>query len=130
MVRMQEQVNKAMPNSKTHNEKKNNLTTSKKRRFTLLNFSFFILAISLIALCNQIYTSIFLPYSGYGDADMEYLAKELPESLSAGDLTHFHSKEKAFEQEAPNLSWGLSAAFDRGDGIFERPYAPAETSRI
>jgi len=75
---------------------------------------------------TQIYRTVFQPYIGYGDADMGYLEKELPESLSAGDLTHFHSKEKAFEQEAPNLPWGLSAAFDRGDGIFERPYAPAE----
>jgi len=119
-------VNRAMPNSNTHNEELNNLTSNKKSKFTLLNLGFLVLAMCLIVLCSQIYTSIFKPYIGYGDADMGYLAKELPESLSAGDLTHFHSKEKAFEQEAPNLSWGLSAAFDRGDGIFERPYAPAE----
>jgi CxxC motif-containing protein (DUF1111 family) len=98
----------------------------KKSKFTLLRFGIFALIICLGFLIRQLYLTIFLPYSGYGDADMSYLAKELPASLSAGDLTHFHSKEKAFEQEAPNLSWGLSAAFDRGDGIFERPYAPAE----
>lgn len=115
-----------MPNSNTKNEIKNNFATGKKSKLTLLNLGLFVLAISAIIFCRQAYISIFLPYSGYGDADMSYLEKELPASLSAGDLTHFHSKDKAFEQEAPNLSWGLSAAFDRGDGIFERPYAPAE----
>ncbi|NRA56276.1 MAG: c-type cytochrome [Gammaproteobacteria bacterium] len=85
-----------------------------------------VLLISVAVLARQIYISIYMPYTGYGDADMSYLTRELAASLSAGDLTHFHSKDKAFEQEAPNLSWGLSAAFDRGDGIFERPFAPAQ----
>ncbi|MGL1958165.1 MAG: thiol oxidoreductase [Colwellia sp.] len=100
--------------------------STNKSKFTLLRLGLSILVICLFFLGRQIVITVFLPFSGYGDADMSYLAKELPESLSAGDLTHFHSKEKAFEQEAPNLSWGLSAAFDRGDGIFERPYAPAQ----
>lgn len=104
----------------------NSKINSKKSEFTLLRMGLVVLAICLFLLGRQIYITVFLPYTGYGGADMSYLAKELPESLSAGDLTHFHSKEKAFEQEAPNLSWGLSAAFDRGDGVFERPYAPAE----
>ncbi|MDP7593345.1 MAG: di-heme oxidoredictase family protein [Litorilituus sp.] len=102
------------------------ITTDIQSKYTLLRLGLVILAICLLFLGRQIYTTVFLPFTGYGDADMSYLDKELPASLSAGDLTHFHSKEKAFEQEAPNLSWGLSAAFDRGDGIFERPYAPAQ----
>ncbi|NQY88918.1 MAG: thiol oxidoreductase [Colwellia sp.] len=103
-----------------HNDKQ------KQSKFTLLRFGIFVLVICLGFLLRQVIITVYMPFTGYGDADMSYLDKELPESLSAGDLTHFHSKEKAFEQEAPNLSWGLSAAFDRGDGIFERPYAPAE----
>lgn len=86
------------------------------------------LAIALSTLGYQAYQSYWLPYDGYGDADMSYLQTELPESLSGGDLTHFHSKEMAFEQEAPNLSWGLSAAFDRGDGVFERAFTPSLAS--
>lgn len=86
------------------------------------------LLISLTALCLQFYKSFIKPYDGYGDADMSYLKSELPASLSAGDATHFHSKDKAFEQETPNLSWGLSASFDRGDGVFERAFTPSLTS--
>lgn len=86
------------------------------------------LVMSLGALLYQSYQSLWLPYSGYGDADMRYLQQELPESLSGGDLTHFHSGGMAFEQEAPNLSWGLSAAFDRGDGVFERAFTPSQTN--
>jgi len=94
--------------------------------FTFLRFALVILVIFLLVFIRQFYITVVTPFNGYGDADMSYIDKELPESLSAGDLTHFHSQGKAFEQEAPNLSWGLSAAFDRGDGIFERPYAPAQ----
>ncbi len=87
-----------------------------------------VLVLSLSVLVYQAYQSFWLPYDGYGDADMSYLNNELPTSLSGGDLTHFHSKEMAFEQEAPNLSWGLSAAFDRGDGVFERAFTPSIAS--
>ncbi|MCO4759492.1 MAG: thiol oxidoreductase [Oceanospirillaceae bacterium] len=80
------------------------------------------------ALAFQAYQSLWLPFDGYGDADMNYLQQELPASLSGGDLTHFHSQGMAFEQEAPNLSWGLSAAFDRGDGVFERAFTPSVAS--
>ncbi len=86
-----------------------------------------VLAFVLINLIYQSYQFFVVPYSGYGDADMSYLDDELPASLSAGDTTHFHSGPMAFEQEVPNLSWGLSAAFDRGDGIFERPFDPAQS---
>lgn len=95
------------------------------KKFTFFRVGLFVLAIALITFIRQFYITVVAPFSGYGDADMSYLDKELPSSLSAGDLTHFHSKGMAFEQEAPNLSWGLSAAFDRGDGVFERPYSPA-----
>lgn len=93
-----------------------------------LKIGLVILVIALSALDYQIYRSLWLPYDGYGDADMSYLDKEDPRSLSAGDLTHFHSGSMAFEQEAPNLSWGLSAAFDRGDGVFERAFSPSVPS--
>lgn len=92
---------------------------------SLLKAGFTVLTLAIGALAYQAYQSFWLPYNGYGEAKMDYLSKELPASLSGGDLTHFHSAEKAFEQEAPNLSWGLSAAFDRGDGIFERSFTPA-----
>jgi len=96
-----------------------------KKKVTFLHFGLLVLICCSIVLIRQIFMTLYLPYTGYGNANMTYLEQELPESLSAGDLTHFHSKEKAFEQEAPNLSWGLSAAFDRGDGVFERPFLPA-----
>ncbi len=86
------------------------------------------LGVAVSALAVQAYKSYWQPYDGYGDADMSYLDRELPASLSGGDLTHFHSGGMAFEQEAPNLSWGLSAAFDRGDGVFERAFTPSVES--
>jgi len=96
-----------------------------RKFFTLFHLGLLVLAICSVIFLRQYYITVVSPYSGYGDADMGYLDKELAASLSAGDLTHFHSQGMAFEQEAPNLSWGLSAAFDRGDGIFERPYSPS-----
>ncbi len=99
--------------------------SQKPKSFTLFRLGLLILFIALVVLIRQAYITYVTPFIGYGDADMSYLDKELPASLSAGDLTHFHSQGMAFEQEAPNLPWGLSAAFDRGDGVFERPYAPA-----
>jgi CxxC motif-containing protein (DUF1111 family) len=91
----------------------------------VLRLSLVVLALALGGLGYQAYHSFVLPYGGYGDKGMGYLANEDPRSLSGGDLTHFHSGRKAFEQEAPNLSWGMSAAFDRGDGVFERPFTEA-----
>lgn len=101
------------------------MKTQAEKPSVLLKIGIPVLALSLAALAYQSYKSIWLPYSGYGDESMAYLQKELPASLSAGDLTHFHSGGMAFEQEAPNLSWGLSAAFDRGDGIFEKGFSPS-----
>lgn len=104
------------------------ITPEKASLSPLLKVGLIGLALSVSVLLYQAYLSYWLPYDGYGDADMSYLEKELPASLSGGDLTHFHSKEMAFEQEAPNLSWGLSAAFDRGDGVFERAFTPSIAS--
>ncbi len=103
----------------------NNVLTQDKKWLTFFNISLAILLVCTVVFLTQAYKSYLSPFTGYGDVDMSYLDKELPESLSAGDLTHFHSGPMAFEQEAPNLAWGISAAFDRGDGIFERPYTPA-----
>jgi CxxC motif-containing protein (DUF1111 family) len=94
----------------------------------ILRLSSIVLIVAISALAYQFYHSLIVPYMAYGEADMSYLDNENPRSLSAGDLTHFHSGRKAFEQEAPNLPWGLAAAFDRGDGIFERPFTPSVTS--
>jgi len=75
----------------------------------------------------QAYKTFWEPYADYGDPDvMGYLEKENPKSLSGGDATHFHSTSgETFAQEVPNLGWGYSAAFDRGDGFFERPLKAA-----
>ena len=121
---MPQQVNSKMSGS--HLDTAIEVNTVIKTRFNLLHLGLVVLTICTAMLLRQAYIAYWQPYTGYGDADMSYLDKELPASLSAGDLTHFHSRGMAFEQEAPNLSWGLSAAFDRGDGVFERPYAPAE----
>lgn len=107
--------------SKTFKEPTEKQTTG----FSLFRLGLIVLFIAVIALIRQAYITYITPFIGYGDANMSYLDNELLESLSAGDLTHFHSKGMAFEQEAPNLPWGISAAFDRGDGVFERPYTPA-----
>ena len=93
--------------------------------FSFINISIVILIVCLVIFLAQAYKTYLMPFTAYGEADMSYLDNELLASLSAGDLTHFHSGPMAFEQEAPNLPWGISAAFDRGDGIFERPYSPA-----
>ncbi|MBF6057376.1 di-heme oxidoreductase family protein [Thiomicrorhabdus heinhorstiae] len=94
----------------------------------VLIISLFGLGVALLALLVQAYRSYVVPFEGYGEASMNYLEKEDPRSLSGGDLTHFHSGKLAYEQEAPNLSWGLSAAFDRGDGVFERTVTPSVPS--
>lgn len=101
---------------------------SPNRTSWVLKGGLVVLPVALAALGYQSYLSYIAPFDGYGDADMSYLQQELPESLSAGDLTHFHSGGMAFEQETPNLSWGLSAAFDRGDGVFERAFTPSVPS--
>ena len=92
----------------------------------ILRAGIVVLAISCTVLMVEAYKHYILPYQAYGDKSMDYLKKEFPKSLSGGDLTHFHSGHLAYEQETPNLAWGLSAAFDRGDGVFERPFSPSK----
>ncbi len=86
-----------------------------------------VLALSVAVLAVQAYRTFWAPYAPYEDPSlMSYLENENPRSLSGGDTTHFHSSSgETFAQEIPNMGWGLSAAFDRGDGFFERPLQPA-----
>lgn len=85
------------------------------------------LVLSLGGFVGQAYQTIWAPYKAYEDPNlMAYLDEENPKSLSGGDATHFHSTSgETYAQEIPNMGWGLSAAFDRGDGFFERPLVPA-----
>ena len=99
---------------------------SPKRASRFLKVSLGILALVTGYMGFVAYAAIWKPYAPYGDkSDMKYLEKEDPRSLSGGDTTHFHSmSDGSFAQEIPNMGWGLSAAFDRGDGFFERPFKP------
>ena len=104
---------------------KQNNANKLRELFSFINIGIVILIVCLVIFLAQAYKTYLMPFTAYAEADMSYLDNELLVSLSAGDLTHFHSGPMAFEQEAPNLPWGISAAFDRGDGFFERPYSPA-----
>jgi len=86
-----------------------------------------VLALSLMVLGYTLYQSYWRMWTGYGDdmAHIERLMQKDPRSLSGGDLTHFKFGNISFEQEAPNLHWKLSALFDAGDGVFERPFTAA-----
>ena len=103
-------------------------SNANQSRSLVLKLGFVVLAISLCALGVQAYQTIWAPYSAYEEPNvMGYLDKENPKSLTGGDNTHFHaSSGEAFAQEIPNMGWGYSAAFDRGDGFFERPLQPAK----
>ena len=81
-----------------------------------------VLLLAICALLFLAYLNYWLPFNGYGDEGMSYLDNKPPQSLSGGDLTHFHTADEAFGQPAPNLSWGLSMAFERGDLVFARPF--------
>lgn len=91
-----------------------------------LKVSMGVLVVVLSYMGVQAYATIWKPYAPYGDdSDMKYLEKEDPRSLSGGDHTHFHSTSgESYAQLIPNMGWGLQAAFDRGDGFFERPFNP------
>ncbi len=69
-------------------------------------------------------TQVYPTSSAYGvDPSALNELKDKPEkALTAGDLTHFKYSPDAFAMEAGNLPWGLSLAFDEGDGFFERAY--------
>ncbi len=96
--------------------------TEKKSLSLFLKVGLPVLVIATGALGVQAYKTIWAPYNAYEDPDvMGYLEKENPKSLTGGDNTHFHaSSGESFAQEIPNMGWGQSAAFDRGDGFFER----------
>jgi CxxC motif-containing protein (DUF1111 family) len=63
----------------------------------------------------------------YGDApeDLAYLEGRVSAAKSGGDLTTFKFGEVSFSEEAANLPWQMSARFDEGDGVFERPFRAA-----
>ncbi|MEM7194812.1 MAG: di-heme oxidoredictase family protein [Pseudomonadota bacterium] len=94
---------------------------------TFLKLALVTLTGCCLMLAYQSYKTFWLPYVPYAEPEiMGYIGKEDPRVLSGGDTTHFHStSHESFAQEVPNLGWGLSAAFDRGDGFFERPFIPA-----
>ena len=92
--------------------------------------SLLVLAVSLATFIAAYYYSKIKPFSGYGD-DMDAIVElndRDPRALSGGDVTHFMFGDVSFESEAANLSWGLSAMFDDGDGMFERPFSEALSS--
>ena len=101
--------------------------TEKKGISLFLKVGLPVLLVATGALGVQAYKTIWAPYNAYEDPDiMGYLDKENPKSLTGGDNTHFHaSSGETFAQEIPNMGWGQSAAFDRGDGFFERPLQDA-----
>ena len=88
--------------------------------FSFINIGIVILIVCLVIFLAQAYKTYLMPFTVYGEADMSYLDNELLASLSAGDLTHFHSGPMAFEQEAPNLPW-TDPEDKNGDGISVRP---------
>jgi len=96
----------------------------------LLPISVFALVISLSVFSFTFYQSRIKPLSGYGDdmAAIAALNARDPRSLSGGDVTHFMFGGVSFESETANLPWQLSALFDAGDGVFERPYSEALAS--
>ena len=115
----------------TDNTRTNDVST-KKPISTFLKVSLGVLAIAVSYMGFQAYATIWKPYAPYGDkSDMKYLEKEDPRSLSGGDTTHFHSmSDGSFAQEIPNMGWGLSIAFDRGDGFYERPFKSISQSDL
>ncbi|WP_309400977.1 di-heme oxidoredictase family protein [Cerasicoccus maritimus] len=85
--------------------------------------------VSLGVFAVTVYSSYWKAKTGYGD-DWESLAildGKHPDSLTGGDLTHFKFGNISFEQEPYNLHWKLSALFDGGDGVFERPFSEAQS---
>lgn len=91
---------------------------------------FSLLSASLAVFGYSLYKSHWKMLEGYGDdqASLDIINRKDPRALSGGDLTHFKFGNISFEQEAYNLHWKLSADFDHGDGIFERPYQAAVSS--
>lgn len=82
--------------------------------------------ISLGVLAWTWYTVEIRPLSGYGDGDMSHLRNADPRALSGGDMTTFHSGFAPFEQPADNLPYQLAAAFEAGDGLFDKTFRPGD----
>lgn len=89
-----------------------------------------VLGASLAGLFYTLYHSHWKMLEGYGEdyGSLSVIKGKDPRALSGGDLTHFKFGNISFEQEAYNLHWKLSALFDNGDGVFERPFSPALVS--
>lgn len=104
--------------------------SSKSSSSWLLKISLPILIVSVGYFAYTYYQSKIKPLSGYGEdwAALEELNSKEPKALLGGDLTHFMYGGDSFATEAANLPWQLSAAFDAGDGIFERPFTEAKKS--
>lgn len=92
-------------------------------------------AVAALVLCSgtfayTYYESRIKPLAGYGDdwQPIDVLRSKPAKALSGGDLTHFMFGDISFETEAHNLPWQLSALFDAGDGVFERPFSEAVAS--
>lgn len=92
-------------------------------------------ALAALVLCSgtfayTYYESRIKPLAGYGDdwQPIDVLRSKPAKALSGGDLTHFMFGDISFETEAHNLPWQLSALFDAGDGVFERPFSEAVAS--
>lgn len=96
----------------------------------LLKSGLVALAVSGGVFAYTFYESRIKPLSGYGEdwAALEELKTKDPRALSGGDLTHFMFGDVSFETETANLPWQLSAVFDAGDGVFERPFSAAVPS--
>lgn len=113
----------------THETNLGTETLAGEKVFSLpMKFYAPVLAIALVGLAYTSYKAYIVPWQSYGDNDMSYLQRVDPKSLSGGDFTHYHFGPLAYEQEAPNLSWGWAALFDAGDGVFERMVTPAIAS--
>ena len=110
----------------TKNDKPNTKDGLKRIR-TLILYTALVASVS--GLLYKVYLSYGKAITGYGE-DWESLAildTKHPDSLSGGDLTHFKFGNISFEQEPYNLHWRLSALFDHGDGVFERPFKEAKS---
>ncbi|MBN1008923.1 di-heme oxidoredictase family protein [Amphritea pacifica] len=88
--------------------------------------AFVSLAVAISLLSYQAYRLLWRPFTGYGEVWINDRQNHQKDSFSAGDLTHFHSDNKAFEQSAPYLSSGLEAAFERGDKIFGQAFSATD----
>lgn len=102
------------------------LPPSSPRSSALLKFGAPLAAVALGVFAWSWYDTEIRPLSGYGDADMSHILNADPRALSGGDMTTFHTGYAPFEQAPDNLPWQLEAAFEEGDGLFEKPFTPGD----